>query len=578
MVTLCWAAKGGSGTTVVVAATRICRRATGPARRPRRRPPLGARPRRTIAPGHPRLGAVGRHAEPADRPRDPGGGRRVLVCAGLARAPADAERWQALGRGPRRTRRHRRRRRRHRAAAGRPRRRRRPHAARHPRLLPGAAARRARSRSGRQVSCSSRNPAGPCAPRDVERRSARRSWRRIALDPAVARAVDAGLLAARLPRLHPARAPERGMNDLELVDTLCRRVADIPGDVDTVVRRHVRAVAPLADEAQQSRSSRPPSPGSAGSASSTRCWPTATSTRSSSTPAARSGSSAAAMLHAAPPLPPSSTSRRASNGSSRRSGGDSTAPPDRRRPAPRRVARVRRPRAGRRRWRGAVDPTLPPTASLPLDAFASARRRRAAHRVLVARGATSSSPAPRRRARPRCSTPLLGLAAGRAHPRPSRTPPNCARPSTTSCGSKPARPRPTDRRRSRSTSSCARRCGCVPTGSSSARSAATRCSALVQAMNTGHDGSLSTCHANGPIDALLRLETLVMQAAPSWPLAAIRAQLSRSIDVIVHVARTTSASRQIVDVVEVVPGDGTPAVRPLVAGSDVIGVLERRRA
>ena len=61
---------------------------------------------------------------------------------------------------------------------------------------------------------------------------------------------------------------------------------------------------------------------------------------------------------------------------------------------------------------------------------------------------------------------------------------------------------------------------------------------LVQAMNTGHDGSLATCHANGPIDALLRLETLVMQAAPSWPLAAIRAQLSRSIDVIVHVART----------------------------------------
>ncbi|TFH16975.1 MAG: CpaF family protein, partial [Acidimicrobiales bacterium] len=45
--------------------------------------------------------------------------------------------------------------------------------------------------------------------------------------------------------------------------------------------------------------------------------------------------------------------------------------------------------------------------------------------------------------------------------------------------------------------------------------------ALVQAMNTGHDGSLSTCHANGPLDALLRLETLVLQASPTWPLAAI---------------------------------------------------------
>jgi pilus assembly protein CpaF len=101
---------------------------------------------------------------------------------------------------------------------------------------------------------------------------------------------------------------------------------------------------------------------------------------------------------------------------------------------------------------------------------------------------------------------------------------------------------------------------------------------LVQAMNTGHDGSLATCHANGPIDALLRLETLVMQAAPSWPLAAIRAQLSRSIDVIVHVARTASAARQIVEVVEVVPGDGPPAVRPLATGSAVIRDLTRRRA
>jgi pilus assembly protein CpaF len=69
-----------------------------------------------------------------------------------------------------------------------------------------------------------------------------------------------------------------------------------------------------------------------------------------------------------------------------------------------------------------------------------------------------------------------------------------------------------------------------------------------------------------------------MQAAPSWPLAAIRAQLSRSIDVIVHVARTASAARQIVDVVEVVAGNGMPTVRPLAAGGTVTGALERRRA
>src|SRR4029453_19330118 len=55
--------------------------------------------------------------------------------------------------------------------------------------------------------------------------------------------------------------------------------------------------------------------------------------------------------------------------------------------------------------------------------------------------------------------------------------------------------------------------------------------AAVEAINTGHDGSLSTCHANSAVDALRRVETLLMQAAPTWPLAAIRRQVSRSIDV-----------------------------------------------
>ena len=98
----------------------------------------------------------------------------------------------------------------------------------------------------------------------------------------------------------------------------------------------------------------------------------------------------------------------------------------------------------------------------------------------------------------------------------------------------------------------------------------------MQAMNTGHDGSLATCHANGPIDALLRLETLVMQQH-QWPLAAIRAQLSRSIDVIVHVARTTSAARRS-SMRRGVTGDGQPVVRPLAAGRASSADLERRRA
>jgi len=90
---------------------------------------------------------------------------------------------------------------------------------------------------------------------------------------------------------------------------------------------------------------------------------------------------------------------------------------------------------------------------------------------------------------------------------------------------------------------------------------------LVQALNTGHDGSLSTCHANGPLDALLRLEMLVLQAAPTWPLTAIRHQLSRSIDVIVHVERSSGSTRRVTSICEVVVGqgddDGPPSLRTL---------------
>ncbi|RLE24120.1 MAG: CpaF family protein [Actinobacteria bacterium] len=114
--------------------------------------------------------------------------------------------------------------------------------------------------------------------------------------------------------------------------------------------------------------------------------------------------------------------------------------------------------------------------------------------------------------------------------------------------------------------------------------------ALVQAMNTGHDGSLSTCHANGPLDALLRLESLVLQAAPTWPLAAIREQLARSLDVIVHIERDeTRRSRQITTISEVIhraPETGEtmpgPALRTLAerrAGGTmtIVAGLERSR-
>jgi len=79
---------------------------------------------------------------------------------------------------------------------------------------------------------------------------------------------------------------------------------------------------------------------------------------------------------------------------------------------------------------------------------------------------------------------------------------------------------------------------------------------MLQAMNTGHEGSLSTCHANSPDDALRRLETMVLMGEVQLPLAAVRSQLEAALDVVVQVARFPSGSRRIVAVAEVVEGAG----------------------
>lgn len=73
---------------------------------------------------------------------------------------------------------------------------------------------------------------------------------------------------------------------------------------------------------------------------------------------------------------------------------------------------------------------------------------------------------------------------------------------------------------------------------------------MLQAMNTGHDGSLSTCHANSPADAIRRLETLVLMGDVALPLTAVREQLRAAIDLIVHVARRPDGSRRVSAVAE----------------------------
>ena len=77
---------------------------------------------------------------------------------------------------------------------------------------------------------------------------------------------------------------------------------------------------------------------------------------------------------------------------------------------------------------------------------------------------------------------------------------------------------------------------------------------MLQAMNTGHDGCLSTCHANSPLDALGRLETMVLMAAAGLPLQAVRDQMSAAVDFVVHLVRGPSGTRLISGVAEVRPG------------------------
>lgn len=75
---------------------------------------------------------------------------------------------------------------------------------------------------------------------------------------------------------------------------------------------------------------------------------------------------------------------------------------------------------------------------------------------------------------------------------------------------------------------------------------------MLQAMNTGHDGSLSTGHANSTEDMLSRLETMVLQGATGLPLEAIRQQIASAVDIIIHLSRLRDKSRKTMEITEVV--------------------------
>lgn len=74
---------------------------------------------------------------------------------------------------------------------------------------------------------------------------------------------------------------------------------------------------------------------------------------------------------------------------------------------------------------------------------------------------------------------------------------------------------------------------------------------MLQAMNTGHDGSLSTGHANSTEDMLSRLETMVLQGSSGLPLAAVRQQIASAVDIIIHLSRLRDRSRKTMEICEV---------------------------
>ncbi|HET8975694.1 MAG TPA: CpaF family protein [Solirubrobacterales bacterium] len=91
---------------------------------------------------------------------------------------------------------------------------------------------------------------------------------------------------------------------------------------------------------------------------------------------------------------------------------------------------------------------------------------------------------------------------------------------------------------------------------------------LLMALNTGHEGALSTVHANSPEDALRRVETLALMAGVGLPHSAIREQLGRGVDLVVHLARLGDGARRVVEVGEVVRTAGSVGVREVYRAGD----------
>jgi pilus assembly protein CpaF len=96
---------------------------------------------------------------------------------------------------------------------------------------------------------------------------------------------------------------------------------------------------------------------------------------------------------------------------------------------------------------------------------------------------------------------------------------------------------------------------------------------MLQAMNTGHDGSLTTVHASSPADALRRIETMVLMAGLELPHAVVREQVSAAVDVVAHLTRDADGRRVLRDLVG--QDRRTGVLRPL--EEPLVATLEEQR-
>ena len=100
---------------------------------------------------------------------------------------------------------------------------------------------------------------------------------------------------------------------------------------------------------------------------------------------------------------------------------------------------------------------------------------------------------------------------------------------------------------------------------------------MLQAMNTGHDGSLATIHANSARDALTRLETMVSMAGLNLPDRAIRHQIASAINVVIQLARLSDGSRKMLNLFEIIGMEGEMITMQEIFAFNLMGLTEERQ-